>query len=75
MWLRRKLRELKKSAGLGRDRPMRAVGIAVAPPTTPSKAAFRTREALVLPQLDGPSSKGLEPFITRLTRPGGGPTG
>ncbi len=35
LWLRRKLREVQKSAGLGRTEPIRAKGIWVAPPGTP----------------------------------------
>jgi hypothetical protein len=47
-WLRRKLRELQKSAGQGREQPLLARGIYVAAPPSPQKERFRTLEALVL---------------------------
>jgi TIR domain-containing protein len=47
-WLRRKLREVQKSAGLGREKPLLARGIYVAAPITPQKERFRTLEATVL---------------------------
>jgi hypothetical protein len=52
-WLRRKLRELQKSAGYGRTKPVAALGILLIPPRTPEKERFRTHEAAVLPQFDG----------------------
>lgn len=66
MWLRRKLREIQKSAGLGRTKPRAVVGICVAPPTTPEKERFRTHEAIVMSQLDGIAARGLDPFLSRL---------
>jgi hypothetical protein len=66
MWLRRKLREVQKSAGYGREQPIRAVGICVAPPMSPPKAQFRTREALLLPQPDGFAPDPLRPFVALL---------
>jgi hypothetical protein len=47
-WLRRKLRELQKSAALSREKPLLARGIYVAAPITPQKERFRTLEATVL---------------------------
>src|SRR6185295_20171250 len=41
-WLRRKLRELQRSAALGREKPLLARGIYVAAPITPQKERFRT---------------------------------
>jgi hypothetical protein len=53
MWLRRKLRELLKSSAYGRTQPFRAVGILVAPPSTPQKLVFKTHEAMLISQCDG----------------------
>jgi hypothetical protein len=47
-WLRRKLREIQKSAGQGREQPMLARGIYLAAPPNPQKERFRTLEALVV---------------------------
>jgi len=48
LWLRRKLRELQKSAALGRERPLLGRGIYVGAPATPQKERFRTHEATLL---------------------------
>ena len=66
LWLRRKLREVQKIAGYGRSRPMRAVGICVAPPMSPAKAQFRTHEAMILSQPDGFAPDPLRPFVDRM---------
>lgn len=65
-WLRRKLRELQKSPGYGRTKPMPVVAISLVPPKTSEKERFRTHEAIVIPQLDGFSPDPLRPFISRL---------
>jgi hypothetical protein len=65
-WLRRKLRELQKSPGYGRSKPMPTVAISLVPPRTSDKERFRTHEALVIPQWDGFSPEPLQPFISRL---------
>jgi hypothetical protein len=66
-WLRRKLRELQKSAALHRDRPLRARGIYVAGPPTPSKERFRTLEAAVLREpAAGFSADVLTPFVSAI---------
>jgi hypothetical protein len=72
LWLRRKLRELQKSAGYGRTGPMRAVAIAVGPPLAPAKDRFRTHEAMVIHQMEGFSPDPLHPFIVRLKDKGAG---
>lgn len=64
-WLRRKLRELQKSAGYGRTKPT-PVGILVIPPASPDKERFRTHEATVIPQLTGLSPGALQPFLSLL---------
>jgi hypothetical protein len=48
LWLRRKLRELQKSAALGREKPWLGRGIYVGTPATPQKERFRTHEAMLL---------------------------
>jgi len=48
LWLRRKLRELQKSAALARDRPLLARAIYVGAPGTPQKERFRTHEAMLI---------------------------
>ena len=48
LWLRRKLRELQKSAALGREKPWIGKAIYIAPPATPVKERFRTLEATLL---------------------------
>jgi len=65
-WLRRKLRELQKSPGYGRSKPVPIVAISLVPPRTPDKERFRTHEALVIPQWDGFSPEPLQPLISSL---------
>lgn len=65
-WLRRKLRELQKSAGYGRTKESPVVGIALIPPKTAEKERFRTHEAVIIPQLEGFSADPLHSFISRL---------
>lgn len=65
-WLRRKLRELQKSAGYGRTKPMPPLAISLVPPKTPEKERFRTHEAVVIPQFDGFTPDPLQPFISRI---------
>jgi hypothetical protein len=66
LWLRRKLKELQKSAGYGRTKPAPAVGICLVTPKTPEKERFRTHDAMVIPQWEGPSLEALQPFLARL---------
>jgi TIR domain len=65
-WLRAKLCELKKVSGYGRERPLSARGIYVAPPASPAKDRFRTREAMVLQGVGAPSIQALAPFLAQL---------
>jgi hypothetical protein len=65
-WLRRKLRELQKSPGYGRSKPLPTVAICLIPPRTSDKERFRTHEALVIPQWDGFSPEPLQPLISSL---------
>jgi len=71
VWLRRKLRELQKSAGYGRTKPAPAVAICVLPPDTPEKGRFRTHEAMVIRPADPASPESLIPFLSRMRNPGG----
>lgn len=69
LWLRRKLRELQKSAGLGREKPFLAKAIYVAAPATPQKERFRTLEALLLHEpAAGFDPAALEPFIAEIVK-------
>ncbi len=65
-WLRRKLRELQKSAGYGRTKAAPVVAISLIPPATSEKERFRTHEAMLIPQLTGFSPDALQPFISLL---------
>ncbi len=68
LWLRRKQREVLKSAALGRTKPLRAKAIYVAPPETPRKRRVRTREAVVIPQQQDFQPSALEPFLRLLAK-------
>ena len=65
-WMRRKLRELQKSAGYGRSKPAPVVGIALLAPRTADKEQFRSHEALVIPQFEGFTPGSLQQFVSRL---------
>jgi hypothetical protein len=64
LWLRRKLREVQKSAGYGRTKAMPVVAVALISSKTAEKERFRTHDAVVIPQYDGFSAAPLEPFIS-----------
>ena len=66
LWLRRKLREVRKSAGLGREEPIKAKAILVAPPNITGKQRLRTHEAVVIHQQNGFSAELLDPFLAEL---------
>ncbi|HEX4963264.1 MAG TPA: hypothetical protein VF173_20710 [Thermoanaerobaculia bacterium] len=69
MWLRRKLREIQKSAGLGRRQPLLAQGLYLAAPQTPQKERFRTLEAQILREPPAGFSPGvLAPFLDGIVR-------
>jgi len=66
-WLRRKLRELQKIAGQGREQPLLARAIYVASPPGPQKERFRTLEALVVREpAAGFDAQVLTPFLAAL---------
>jgi hypothetical protein len=66
LWLRRKLREIQKSPGYGRTKPLPPVWIAQIAPRTPEKERFRTHEATVVAQWDGVDLEGLRPLVAQL---------
>lgn len=63
LWVQRKLSDLRKAFGLGRQRPYLAKAVFVSPPPKPEKERFRTREAIVIhaPQAFTPDA--LVPFL------------
>ncbi len=65
-WLRRKLREVQKSAGYGRTKPKPDIGICLIAPRTPEKERFRTHDALLIPQWDGLAVEPWQTFVARL---------
>ena len=65
-WLRRKMREIQKSAGYGRTAPPPAVAIGLVEPRSPEKDRFRTHEATVVRAWDSDAAGALAPFIARL---------
>jgi hypothetical protein len=68
IWLRRKLREIQKSAGYGRTKPRPEVAVCLGPPRTPDKERFRTHEALLVPEWDGLAPDAWQAFIARVKR-------
>ena len=65
-WLRAKLCELKKISGYGRETPLAARAIYMAPPKSAAKDRFRTREATVLGGGEPPTAEALLPFLAEL---------
>lgn len=66
LWLRGKLREWRKSAGLGRTKPLKATAVLVAPPNSQHESWLRMHEARVIRQPDGFSASLLDPFLADL---------
>jgi hypothetical protein len=66
LWVRRKLRELQKSAGYGRTKRLRALAISLIPPETAEKQKFRTHEAMVINQSGDLVPECLQPFIDQM---------
>jgi hypothetical protein len=65
-WLRRKIREVQKSAAYGRKQALGSLAIVIAGPRTPLKEKFRTHEATVVPQWEGFSPDPLLPFVQQV---------
>ncbi|MCA9700107.1 MAG: DUF4062 domain-containing protein [Myxococcales bacterium] len=70
LWLRRKMRDLKKVMGLGRSAPFSAKGIYVMMSESPTKSHFRTREAQVYQQAGDFDPAVLEGFASVAMREG-----
>ena len=66
LWLRRKLSEVQKSAGYGRQKPAPVVVVCTLAPKTPEKERFRTHEATVIPQFDGLTKDLWQPIVARV---------
>ena len=66
LWLRQKLREVQKSAAFGRKKPIVIKAIYVGLPDNPTKAKFRTREAMVIDQRAPFDPAALTSFISQL---------
>ena len=66
LWLRQKLREVQKSAAFGRKKPIVIKAIYVALPDSPSKARFKTREAMVIDHRSEFDPAALSDFISQL---------
>jgi hypothetical protein len=66
LWLRRKLREIQKSAAFGRKKPLAGKAIVVAPPESPTKKRLRTHEALVIDQQAGFDPSPIKQFLEQL---------
>jgi TIR domain len=65
LFLRKKLRDLQKCAA-DRKQPMLAKAICIAPPVTADKSAYRTHDAMVIPQPDGLSAGAWADFLTAM---------
>lgn len=66
IWLRGKLREWRKSAGLGRTKPLKATAVLVAPPKSQQDNWLRMHDARVIRQMNGFSANLLDPFLADL---------
>ena len=67
IWVRRKLREIQKSPGYGRTKPLPVTAVCLLGPPSPEKDRFRTHEAMVMPQWEGYERGPLEAFIQRVS--------
>jgi hypothetical protein len=65
LWLRRKMREVQRSAGFGRTAAPPALAICLLEPRTAEKERFRTHEGLVIHAWDAGGDP-LEPFVSRV---------
>ena len=72
-WLREKIRDLRKSRGLGRSKPFAPQGIYLAPELTESKQSYVNPEFLVMKNFGAFSRGDLRPFLDRIEGAGGAP--
>lgn len=70
-WLSKNLADLKKARGLGREKPILAKAIYVAPPEAPAKARYRTLEATVIQGGAAFDPAQLSPFLAPFAGRGG----
>ncbi len=66
LWLRTKLRDLRKVFGNGRRRPFGATAVVLADPPTPEKRSFPDDETIVVRAFGGFESWVLAPFVEQL---------
>jgi hypothetical protein len=67
LWVQRKLSDLRKAFGLGRQRPFLAKAVLVGAPSTSEKERFLTRDALVIKMPQAFSADTLTPFLDPLS--------
>jgi hypothetical protein len=67
LWVQRKLFDLRKVFGLGRQRPFLAKAVLVGVPPRPEKERFRTQDAMVIKAPQEFSADALGPFLGQLT--------
>jgi hypothetical protein len=70
-WLNVQLTELRKAPGYGRETPMVAKAVFLAPPDKPWKQRFRTHDATVVKQAADFDPELLKPFVAQVTKGGG----
>ncbi|HZO95711.1 MAG TPA: hypothetical protein VFB22_18320 [Candidatus Baltobacteraceae bacterium] len=71
LWLRTKLRDLRKAFGYGRRRPFAAAAVVLADPRTPDKAHVPDDEAIVIDAFGPFESWVLAPFVEQLANASG----
>ncbi len=71
-WLSKNLGDLKKARGLGREKPILAKAIYVAPPGGPAKARYRTLEAVVIQGGEAFAPAQLDAFLAPFAGRGAG---
>ncbi len=65
LWVRAKMRDLKKAPGYGRKNSMLAQTVYCTVPETPQKKRFRTHETIVITNFQEFSSETLKPFLDK----------
>jgi Domain of unknown function (DUF4062)/TIR domain len=65
-WLQRKLSDLTKAIGYGREKPILAQAVYVAEPKTPQKELFKTKQAEVIQDFDEFSPELLTSFLQQI---------
>jgi hypothetical protein len=66
LWVQRKLYDLRKAFGLGRQRPFRAKAVLVGAPSNQEKERFRTQDAMVIKAPQGLAADTLVLFLGAL---------